>query len=100
MKLPRIEAVPKRVLLLELTDGTFPTRPGIDASLFRANMMDIIDLHVGHDVDDGVLLIVEQLEDRVILICLTDHTIFAEHPRARSILRLRSKVEAAKLRRL
>ncbi|MGJ3263128.1 MAG: hypothetical protein ACFE0R_07820 [Salinarimonas sp.] len=130
MKLPRIEAVPKRVLLLELRDGTFPTRPGIDASLFRANMMDIIDriedgvplpghyyrrsvgrdfllerfgwlhLHVGHDVDDGVLLVVEQLEDRVILICLTDHTIFAERPRARSILRLRSKVEAAKLRRI
>ena len=64
-------------------------------------MMDIIDLHVGHDVDDGVLLIVEQLEDRVILICLTDHTIFAEHPRARSIFcACGSKVEAAKLRRL
>ena len=54
-------------------------------------------LHIGHGVDDNVLLIVEQTETAVILIALTDHTIFKERPRARSLAGLRSKLETAKL---
>lgn len=54
-------------------------------------------LHIGHDVDDDVLLIVEQTEAAVVLIALTDHTIFEERPRGKSLTGLRSKIEAAKL---
>jgi len=38
-------------------------------------------LHIGHGVDDDVLLVVEQTETAIILIALTDHTIFKERPR-------------------
>lgn len=54
-------------------------------------------LHIGYGVDDDVLLIVEQTETVVILIALTDHTIFKERPRGKSLTGLRSKLEAAKL---
>ncbi len=54
-------------------------------------------LHIGHGVDDDVLLIVEQTETAIILIALTDHTIFKERPRGKSLTGLRSKIEAAKL---
>ncbi len=54
-------------------------------------------LHIGHGVDDDVLLIVEQTETTIILIALTDHAIFNERPRGKSLTGLRSKIEAAKL---
>ena len=54
-------------------------------------------LHIGHGVDDNVLLIVEQTETAVVLIALTHHTIFNERPRGKSLTGLRSKMEAAKL---
>jgi len=54
-------------------------------------------LHIGHGVDNDVLLIVEQTETTIILIALTDHTIFNERPRGKSLTGLRSKIEAAKL---
>ncbi len=56
-------------------------------------------LHVGHDVDDDVLLVVEQTEDQVIFIALTNHEIFQEDPRGKSLSKLGSKVAAAKLKR-
>lgn len=54
-------------------------------------------LHIGYGVNDDVLLIVEQTETAIILIALTDHTIFKERPRGKSLTGLRSKIEAAKL---
>ncbi|WP_298956619.1 hypothetical protein [uncultured Methylobacterium sp.] len=129
MKADRIEARPKAVELVLLSDGTFAVKPGIDFERFKTNIAEIVDrikagtglpdhyyrkttgrdallddygwmhLHVGHDIDDDVLLIVEQTQDAVILVALTDHTIFRERPRARSIRRLNSKVEAIKTRR-
>jgi hypothetical protein len=61
-------------------------------------------LHVGHGIDDRVLLIVEALDDRVFFIAVTDHSIFSERLRAKSLPpRLKSRAgEApkAKVRRL
>jgi hypothetical protein len=128
MKSPRIEAIPKEVVFLELKDGNFPTKEGIELSKFLDNIAHIrehiingialpehyyrqssgrdhlleergwLHLHVGHGIDDNVLLIVEQTADKVVFIALTDHTIFRENPRAKSLLGLRSKAEKAKLR--
>ena len=128
MKSPRIESISKEVVFLALKDSSFPTKEGIELSKFRDNIADIrehiingvplpdhyyrqssgrdylleergwLHLHVGHDIDRDVLLIVEQTADKVIFIALTDHTIFRETPRAKSILGLRSKTEKAKLR--
>jgi hypothetical protein len=54
-------------------------------------------LHVGHGIDDDVLLIVESLEHKVLFIALTDHRIFNERPRGKSLHGLRSKIAQAKL---
>src|SRR4051794_21098644 len=118
MKSPRIESISKEVVFLALKDSSFPTKEGIELSKFRDNIADIrehiinsvplpdhyyrqssgrdylleergwLHLHVGHDIDGDVLLIVEQTADKVIFIALTDHTIFRETPRAKSILGL------------
>ncbi len=128
MKRNRIEAVPKRVEIVTLADGTFPVKPGIDPTPFadaiafvrqcivtgtrlperffrRSGGRDLLleeegwlHLHVGVDVDDDVLLIVEQTEDRVVFIALTDHSIFTERPRGRSLRGLRSKIARLKTR--
>jgi hypothetical protein len=128
MKRSRIEAVPKRVEIVTLADGTFPVKPGIDPAPFadaiafvrrcivtgtglperfygRSAGRDLLlddegwlHLHIGVGIDDDVLMIVEQTEDRVIFIALTDHTIFAERPRRRSLKALRSKIARLKTR--
>ena len=127
MKLPRIEAIPKQVDVITLADGRFATKPGIELERFLDNILDIRDhivngrplpdhyyqrstgrdflletrgwlhLHVGYDIDDNVLLIVEQTADRVIFIGLTDHDIFRERPAGRSLARLGRRIAKAKL---
>ena len=127
MKKARIEAKPKIVEAIQLTDGSFPRKAGIDPTPFKANIADIrahiiagqelpahyyrkskgrdhllaekgwLHLHVGYDSDDNILLIVEQTDDKVIFIGLTDHDIFDEVPRGKSFARLGSKIAAIKL---
>ncbi|GEP03071.1 hypothetical protein [Methylobacterium oxalidis] len=129
MRLARIEPVPKRVEFITLADGSFATRPGIDLERFLDNILDIrrhivsghplpehyyrrsrgrdhlpesrgwLHLRVGHGIDDDVLLIVEQTADCVLFIGLTNHDIFKERPRGRSLLRLGSRIAKAKLPR-
>ncbi|WP_273499128.1 hypothetical protein [Methylorubrum populi] len=127
MKNPRIEAKPKEVEFITLSNGGLVEKPDIDLTLFLGNIIDIqqhtiastplpqhycrkstgpdfilerkgwLHLHVGHDIDDNVLLIVEQTVDKAIFIALTDHDIFKEVPIGRSLIRLGSKVAKAKL---
>lgn len=54
-------------------------------------------LHVGRDIDDNILLIVEQIKEGVIFICLADHEIFKENPLGNSLSGLNSKIEQEKL---
>lgn len=56
-------------------------------------------LHIGHGIDDNVLLIVEQTADQVIIIKLTDHKIFDERPRGKGMFGLKTKIAQLKMRK-
>jgi hypothetical protein len=129
MRRGRIETKPKRVFIVLLADGRFPVKHGIDISLFEKNIQIVRDcivqgkalpndfyrkgpgrdylleergwlhLHVGYGIDDNVILIVEEHADRVIFIALTDHAIFEERPRARSLRGLGSKIAGLRTKR-
>ncbi|MBV8849472.1 MAG: hypothetical protein JOZ16_07785 [Methylobacteriaceae bacterium] len=119
--------IPREVIVITDRQGRLITQPGIDLNKFANNIAEIrehieagrelpphfyraspgrdylledhgwLHLHVGHGIDDSVLLIIEPLEDRVIFIALTDHGIFHERPRAKSLRGLGSKIAKARL---
>jgi hypothetical protein len=119
--------VPREVIVITDREGRLVTLSGIDLNRFASKIAEVRDhveagrelphhfyraspgrdylledygwlhLHVGHGIDDSVLLIVEALDDRVIFIALADHRIFNERPRAKSLRRLGSKIAKAKL---
>ena len=120
-------SVPARIIFLRDKDGRFPCKPGIDIRRFLTNFIEIAEcirsgkpvperyyrksvgrdylleeknwlhLHVGYGIDNSVLLIVEQTRDGVVFIALTDHDIFEERPRGKSLLGLMTKLFRAKL---
>jgi hypothetical protein len=119
--------IPREVIVITDVKGRLVTRPGIDLDRFANRIAEVrecieagrelpahfyrkfpgrdylleelgwLHLHVGHGIDDRVLLIVEALDDRVFFIAVTDHSIFSERLRAKSLRRLGSKVAQAKL---
>src|ERR1700744_4695777 len=119
--------VPREVVVITDKGGQLVTQSGIDLNNFASNIAEVrecieagrelphrfyrsspgrdylleeygwLHLHVGHGIDDSVLLIVESLEDRVIFIALTDHRIFNECPRAKSARGLGSKIGTDRL---
>lgn len=123
--LDRIEARQKDIDSLKI-NGKLPVKAGLDPKPFFRNIEDVIDrirngwglpdeycrrstgrdhlledhgwihLHIGHDINDDVLLIVEQTETHVILIAITDHEIFEEIPPADSVLQYKKAIEARK----
>jgi hypothetical protein len=114
------------VTWISLQDGSLPCKAGIDLSKFLDRILDLqalieqgkpiptryyrqsqgrdylleeegwLHLHIGYGIDDDVLLIVEQTPTEVIFIAVTDHSIFREHPRGRSLSGLKSKIAKAK----
>jgi len=115
MKITRIQHKPKVVEYVDV-GGKLPVLNGIDTSLFEENIANIVrwiesgtgipeeyyresqgidyllmdhgwmHLHIGYGIDDNALLIVEQTEDKVIFIAITDHSIFDERPRGKSLI--------------
>lgn len=118
--------IPREVIVITDQHGRLCAQAGIDPAKFEDNIQIVRDcvlagrqlptqfyrrspgkdylleengwmhLHVGHGIDDDVLLIVEAMDDRVLFIALTDHRIFKERPRGKSLRGLRSKIARAK----
>lgn len=119
--------VPKEVIHILLADGKIPRETGLDIFPFINNMEIIknhitngisipehfyrdttgidylykeqgwMHLHVGYGIDDDVLLLVQETDNKVIIIGFFTHKIFNERPRGKSAFGLKRKIAKAKL---
>ena len=48
----------------------------------------LIHLHIGRNINDDILLIVKETENGVIFVAVTDHSLFDERPRGKTIKRI------------